>query len=115
MRARLGDSVSGRYRPAENSLLTKHVVVAGTFAKDAGSTPAASTIFSLSDCPESKIRAFLRMDKTEVPDKISATTSLSIPPGPLVKDAAYERWRRQIFGITWVGYAGFLLTRDSFS
>jgi len=37
--------VSGRYRPVENSLLTKHVVAAGTFAKDAGSTPAASTSF----------------------------------------------------------------------
>ena len=35
--------MSGRYRAAENSLLTKHVVAAGTFAKDAGSTPAAST------------------------------------------------------------------------
>ena len=45
MRARLGDSVSGRYRLVENSLLTKHVVAAGSFAKDAGSTPAASTIF----------------------------------------------------------------------
>ena len=43
MRARLGDSVSGRYRLVENSLLTKHVVAAGNFAKDAGSTPAAST------------------------------------------------------------------------
>ena len=37
--------VSDRYRTAENSLLTKHVVAAGLFAKDAGSTPAASTIF----------------------------------------------------------------------
>jgi hypothetical protein len=44
MRARLCDSVSGRYRTKENSLLTKHVVAAGTFAWDAGSTPAASTI-----------------------------------------------------------------------
>ena len=37
---------SDRYRTAENSLLTKHVVAAGMFAKDAGSTPAASTIFN---------------------------------------------------------------------
>src|SRR5436309_11336614 len=44
MRARLCGSVSGRYRTEENFLLTKHVVAAGTFAKDAGSTPAASTI-----------------------------------------------------------------------
>ena len=35
---------SDRYRAAENSLLTKHVVAAGLFARDAGSTPAASTI-----------------------------------------------------------------------
>ncbi len=46
MQARLGDSVSGRYRPAEKILLTKHVVAAGTFAKDAGSTPAASSLRS---------------------------------------------------------------------
>ena len=37
--------MSGRYRPAENFLLTKHVVAAGSFAKDPGSTPGASTIF----------------------------------------------------------------------
>src|SRR5215831_13835983 len=46
MRARLRDSVSGRYRAAENFLLTKHVVAAGRFAKDAGSTPAASSLRS---------------------------------------------------------------------
>src|SRR5512140_1248346 len=45
MRTRLCESSSDRYRPVENSLLTKHVVAAGNFAKDAGSTPAASTIF----------------------------------------------------------------------
>ena len=36
--------MSGRDRPAENSLLTKHVVAAGKFAQDPGSTPGASTI-----------------------------------------------------------------------
>ncbi len=36
----------GRYRTADNSLPTKHVVVAGLFARDAGSTPAASTILT---------------------------------------------------------------------
>jgi len=46
MRARLCDSVSGRHRTEENFLLTKHVVAAGTFAKDAGSTPAASSLRS---------------------------------------------------------------------
>ena len=35
--------VSERYRTAENSPLTKHVVAAGLLARDAGSTPAAST------------------------------------------------------------------------
>ena len=30
----------------ENLLLTKHVVAAGSFAKDAGSTPAASSLRS---------------------------------------------------------------------
>jgi OPA family sugar phosphate sensor protein UhpC-like MFS transporter len=31
------------------------------------------------------------------------------------KDPAYERWRWQIFGITWLAYAGLYLTRKSFS
>lgn len=31
------------------------------------------------------------------------------------KDPAYERWRWQIFAITWLAYAGFYLTRKSFS
>lgn len=30
-------------------------------------------------------------------------------------DRAYERWRWRIFGITWLAYAGFYLTRKSFS
>jgi len=34
---------SGRHRTAEKILRTKHVVAAGLFAGDAGSTPAAST------------------------------------------------------------------------
>src|SRR5438874_9823009 len=46
MRARLSDSVSGRNRSAENILLTKHVVAAGRFAKDPGSTPGASSLCS---------------------------------------------------------------------
>ena len=37
--------VSGRHRIAENYFQTKHVVAAGGSAWDAGSTPAASTIF----------------------------------------------------------------------
>ncbi|NOS72732.1 MAG: MFS transporter [Verrucomicrobia bacterium] len=31
------------------------------------------------------------------------------------RDKAYERWRWQIFSITWLAYAGFYLTRKSFS
>src|SRR5882672_2171729 len=31
------------------------------------------------------------------------------------RDPKYERWRWQIFSITWLAYAGFYLTRKSFS
>ncbi len=31
------------------------------------------------------------------------------------KDPKYEFWRLRIFGITWLAYAGFYLTRASFS
>lgn len=41
--------MSGRYHLAENSLLTKHVVAAGKFVRDAGSIPAASTILLVAD------------------------------------------------------------------
>ena len=41
-----------RYRPVENLYPTKHVVAAGLFAKDAGSTPAASTICGVFDADE---------------------------------------------------------------
>src|SRR4051812_40125973 len=38
----------------------------------------------------------------------------SLPP--LVKrDPTYERWRWQIFAITWLAYAGLYLTRKSFA
>jgi OPA family sugar phosphate sensor protein UhpC-like MFS transporter len=30
-------------------------------------------------------------------------------------DRTYQRWRWQVFGVTWVAYAGFYLTRKSFS
>lgn len=30
-------------------------------------------------------------------------------------DTRYERWRWQVFGITWLAYAGFYLTRKSFA
>src|SRR6188768_970134 len=40
-----------------------------------------------------------------------------MPPAPnlIGPDRTYERWRWQIFGITWLAYAGFYLTRKSFS
>src|SRR5258708_36224830 len=31
------------------------------------------------------------------------------------RNPAYERWRWQIFGVTWLAYAGFYLTRKAFS
>ena len=31
------------------------------------------------------------------------------------KNQKYERWRRRIFGVTWLAYAGFYLTRKAFS
>ena len=37
------------------------------------------------------------------------------PPDAVAKDPRYERWRWQIFGITWLAYAGFYLTRKSFA
>src|SRR5258705_3094626 len=39
-------------------------------------------------------------------------------PGPSQtsrRDPKYERWRWQIFSITWLAYAGFYLTRKAFS
>ena len=35
--------------------------------------------------------------------------------GGWARDKSYERWRWQIFGVTWLAYAGFYLTRKSFS
>src|SRR5688572_19862437 len=34
---------------------------------------------------------------------------------PTSIDSIYRRWRWQIFAITWLAYAGFYLTRKSFS
>ncbi|MBL9167641.1 MAG: MFS transporter [Verrucomicrobiales bacterium] len=34
---------------------------------------------------------------------------------PAQTNSAYERWRRRIFAITWLAYAGFYLTRKGFS
>ena len=31
------------------------------------------------------------------------------------KNPKYERWRRQIFAVTWLAYAGYYLTRKAFS
>lgn len=39
-------------------------------------------------------------------------TATAAPP---LKQPLYERWRWQIFGITWLAYAGFYLTRKSFA
>jgi hypothetical protein len=45
-----------RHRAADNSLPAKHVVVAGSSAMDAGSTPAASTILLAPDFARSRDR-----------------------------------------------------------
>jgi OPA family sugar phosphate sensor protein UhpC-like MFS transporter len=34
---------------------------------------------------------------------------------PVTKNPKYERWRWTIFGVTWLAYAGFYLTRKAFS
>ena len=34
---------------------------------------------------------------------------------PTTRSPIYERWRWQIFGITWLAYVGLYLTRKSFS
>src|SRR3954464_667317 len=33
----------------------------------------------------------------------------------VIDDRTYRRWRWQIFAVTWLAYAGFYLTRKSFS
>lgn len=40
---------------------------------------------------------------------------MSSAPKLIGNNSLYERWRWQIFGITWLAYAGFYLTRKSFS
>ena len=45
MRARRGRLLSAHDDPAENPWPTKHVVIGGKLVRDAGSTPAASTIW----------------------------------------------------------------------
>ena len=40
---------------------------------------------------------------------------MSATPRPVCRNPRYERWRWQIFGITWLAYAGFYLTRKAFS
>ena len=36
---------------------------------------------------------------------------MSAAPKSVRRNPRYERWRWQIFGITWLAYAGFYLTR----
>lgn len=40
---------------------------------------------------------------------------MSTAPRIFGSDSRYERWRWQVFGITWLAYAGFYLTRKSFA
>jgi len=41
--------------------------------------------------------------------------NMTTAPRLIGNNAAYERWRWQIFAITWLAYAGFYLTRKSFA
>jgi hypothetical protein len=66
---------SDRYRTAENSLLTKHVVAAGLFAKDAGSTPAASTTFYWAFDPGVHWGCILVVAAADFPDRPSIAYS----------------------------------------
>ena len=50
----------GRHRIAENLLQTKHVVAAGSYVRDAGSTPAASTTFFLKHESSAVSNSFLK-------------------------------------------------------
>ena len=40
---------------------------------------------------------------------------MSHQPALFGPDRKYDRWRWQIFAITWIAYAGFYLTRKSFA
>jgi len=81
--------VSGRYRSDEKLSLTKHVVAAGEFVRDAGSTPAASTIFYwdfvtflsfLTDCRQNRL---LSMRKSPLDGEVRAhhRQNLFVPSG----------------------------------
>jgi OPA family sugar phosphate sensor protein UhpC-like MFS transporter len=49
-----------------------------------------------------------------VQEKVIAE-GLQVSEPALTKDPKYERWRWTVFGVTWLTYAGFYLTRKSFS
>jgi OPA family sugar phosphate sensor protein UhpC-like MFS transporter len=48
-------------------------------------------------------------------DPSTAEDSPATRPQQAARDPTYERWRWQVFGVTWLAYAGFYLTRKSFS
>jgi len=48
-------------------------------------------------------------------NKLKGEIDLAVPYKNFTKDKIYELWRYKIFGITWLAYAGFYLTRASFS
>ena len=54
------------------------------------------------------------MAPSNTPDPASAEGKPSGAPGQFRRDPVYERWRWQIFAITWLAYAGLNLTRKSF-
>lgn len=57
------------------------------------------------------LRGRLELSSTDDPPSLSATRATAMR----YYDTRYERWRWQVFAITWLAYAGFYLTRKSFS
>jgi len=50
-----------------------------------------------------------------IPPRTALAQDGAVGKSPGTRNKSYERWRWQIFGITWLAYAGFYLTRKSFS
>src|SRR5687767_2046586 len=48
-------------------------------------------------------------------ENVSSLEPRTTNPSAPARDPLYEKWRWRIFGITWLAYAGFYLTRKSFS
>ena len=85
LRARLGDSKSGRYPLEEKIYLTKHVVAAGSFAKDPGSTPGACA--PLAEALTLRARLGVSVSGRYRPEENSLLTKHVVAAGNFAKDA----------------------------